>query len=114
MSCYIEELNANQTRYVVDANVAGCCGLAGHGCRSWQEEVNASQEFGRRSLQLYQLPAGKGAQGSSYPSLLQGLFPSLAGQWYSLTSLAFGSSVTLSPYPVIGKLGLRSGAVPEV
>lgn len=70
MSCYIEELNANQTRYVVVikrrlsrvlcyVNTAGSCGLAGHGCRSWQEEVNASQEFGRRSLQLYHLPAGR-------------------------------------------------------
>lgn len=33
--------------------MAGSLGLAWRSCRSWQEEVNASQEFGRRSLQLY-------------------------------------------------------------
>lgn len=38
-----------------------------------------------------------GCTGKQLSSLLQGLFPTrLAGQWYLLTSLAFGSLVTLS------------------
>lgn len=95
--------------------MAGSRGLAGHRCRSWQEEVNASQEFGRRSLQLYHLAAGKvhgeaaiitAAGALSQPLSRTVVFIDISG------IRELGDSI--SSCPVIGKLGLSSGAVPEV
>lgn len=51
--------------------MAGSSRLDWHSPRSWQEEVNARQECGRRSLQLYHLRSGNvGAAGQQLSALL--------------------------------------------